>query len=231
MYDNRNIIISESNLYFYGINIGLEDIESVDVIRAPRRSIIIGLKEWFYGLIFFIIIYSIWHNSSILYVLGDIYCYSLPLLIIFNIFKFFEKNYILTIRTKSGLEHNTKGKQKGLMLEIKNILDRARELDREKRNSGLKIENSIISTGNNNINKIENKRIYTNYTKIKNELDVLLKHTKEKEIVEEAIKSAQEKNSTKLKKNLSKLGKATLQLIKELGLSVLEIYIEKYIIK
>ena len=83
------------------------------------------------------------------------------------------------------------------------------------------INNGVINIGDNNtvISAIS-------YCDIARELNVLLNYTENKEVVESAIRYANEENSEKLKKVLKKIGKEMFSLIKELGLVVLRKYIE-----
>ena len=84
------------------------------------------------------------------------------------------------------------------------------------------INNGIISKGNNNINNVN-----ITYYELKEELNKLLLYTNDKDIVKEAINHCENKDNNKLKECLKKLGKSSLTLIKDLGLKLLEKYIEK----
>ena len=84
------------------------------------------------------------------------------------------------------------------------------------------INNGIISKGNNNTNIIND----LDYDKLIKELNVLLKYTNEKDKVTVLIDSVKEKDNVKFKSALKKLGSFSLELIKELSLTVLSKYIE-----
>ena len=225
VYDNVDIVIGETSLYFEGIILGYENIETVYSVTEPRRSLFVGLKEWFYGFVVMVVICNIWKN---LMLLGDIYCLLLPVIIVFNIYMFFQKYYILVVRTTSGLEHYKRSKDYFLVEEIKYTINKAKDDYIKKSTASVIVNNGIISSGNNNRNKVINKKNTINYKKIEDDLKILYSNVKDndKEIVKEAIVWAKEKNNNKLKKCLSKLGKGTLTIIKDLGLVVLEKYIE-----
>lgn len=225
VYDNGDIIINENYLYFYGITLVFDNVETVYSFSEPRRSLFVGLKEWFYGFIVMIIVCNIWRNMMLL---GDIYCFLLPLLILFNVYMFFQKYYRLVVRTTSGLEHFTRSKNYAFIEEVKYAINEAKEEYTRNNNTNIIVNNGIISNGNNNKNKVINNKNVVNYKKIEEELRVLLSNVKErdKDIVNEAITLVKNKNNSKLKKCLSKLGKGTLTIIKDLGLVALEKYIE-----
>jgi len=225
-YDNDNVIISETSLYFYGITLGLDNVETAYFYREPRRSLFVGIKEWFYILIVVVIVCNIWRE---LMPFGDLYCYSFPLLVVFNVYMFFQKYYRLVVRTTSGFEHSTINKSYKFVEEVKTAINKAREEYIRNNTANVIVNNGIISSGNNNKNKIINKNnTVNNYRKIEKELRVLVSHVSDndKKVVKEAISVVKENDDTKLKKCLSKLGKGTLTIIKDLGLIVLEKYIE-----
>ena len=84
----------------------------------------------------------------------------------------------------------------------------------------------IINNGVTNIGYNNTVISAISYCDIARELNVLLNYTENKEVVESAIRYANEENSEKLKKVLKKIGKEMFSLIKELGLVVLRKYIE-----
>lgn len=154
-YDNGNITIDKNTLYFYGEVLNFSIIESASLSYLPRRSIFTGLKLWLYGLIVMVIVCNIWRN---LVILGDLYIYSLAVLVIFNIVCFLKKYYLLTVRTKSGKEYYTKGRDKYLIQEIVDVINSKIEIVSGKNDKNVIINNGIINEGNNNINKMEGKK-------------------------------------------------------------------------
>ena len=151
VYDNGNIVISKNKLYFYGENISFSHLESANCRKLPRRSLFVGLKIWFSILIILVIVCNIWRN---LMIVGDIYIYSIFVLMAFNIFCFFQKYYLLTIGTISGKEYYTKGKDGNLMMKISDVINSKIEDIQDVKNTSVIVNNGIINKGNNNINKI-----------------------------------------------------------------------------
>lgn len=84
------------------------------------------------------------------------------------------------------------------------------------------INNGIINIGNNNTNISSS----TNYGKLERELMVLTNYTEDKEKITEAVNYVRKKDDKKLKDTLKKMGKGIVSLAKDLGLVVLEKYLE-----
>lgn len=156
VYDNGNIVISEHKLYCYGENINFNLIESVSCSTLPRRSLFTGLKQWFIIFFILVIVCNIWRN---LMLIGDIYVYSIFGLMAFNIFCFCQKYYLLTIRTISGKEYYTKGKDKYLIMEIVKEVNCKIEKVHMIDNKNIIVNNGIINKGNYNVNKIKEGKV------------------------------------------------------------------------
>lgn len=88
------------------------------------------------------------------------------------------------------------------------------------------INNGIINQGNGNTN-INDSII--NYEEILNEITILQKHTTDD--LGELKNAAMEKNKSKLIFNLKKIKKETIKIIRDLGLSILEMLIEYNVFK
>lgn len=86
------------------------------------------------------------------------------------------------------------------------------------------INNGIINQGNGNIN-IANTNF--NYQKIIEELQILNQYIEED--LHEAIDAAKKENTSKLIATLKKMKNSTYELMKKLGLTALEKFIEKMI--
>lgn len=194
-------------------------LENASVSILSRRSIFTGLKLWLYGLFIMIIICLIWHKY---YFLGDIYIYTFFPLAVFNIVCFLQKYYLITIRTKSGKEYYRKCKNKSLLEEISCQINAKIENVNISKEKSIIVNNGIINKGNNNTN-ISNS---TNYQELVKELIVLSNYIEDKEKVNKAIDYAKNKDDGKLTKTLKKMGKGIICLVKDLGLVVLEKYLE-----
>ena len=157
-YDNGNIRISDTSLYFYGIDISLNAIESVRVVPREKRSIFFGIKEWFYGFIVVMIIYNvIWKNSFTL-IIGDLYIFLLPVILILNIYQYIRKDYVLLVKMMSGEEHKTISRDKLALDKIKDDITERKSLLSSKKDANIVVNNGIISSGNNNKNKVGSKK-------------------------------------------------------------------------
>lgn len=86
------------------------------------------------------------------------------------------------------------------------------------------INNGIINQGNDNYNNISQE---FNFSKIKEELDILVKHTDDN--LTEIYDAVNKKDKSKFIMAIKKLGVNTIKLINKLGLFTLEKIIEKYI--
>lgn len=151
VFDNGHIVIDKNKLYFYGDTLNINILESAWYELLPRRSIFTGIKEWIYGFIAMVIICNIWRN---LVIIGDIYILSGIPLIIYNIYAFFIKNYLLVIRTLSGKEYYAKGRDPYAIGEVVAAINRRIELTSKE---SVIVNNGIINKGNNNINKMGEK--------------------------------------------------------------------------
>lgn len=89
------------------------------------------------------------------------------------------------------------------------------------------INHGIISNGDKNTNIIINDE----YSTIEKELNILINHNIEPEVIKEALSYYKRKEQSKFIKCLKKLSLETLHIIKELSLTTLQKYIEKYILK
>lgn len=87
------------------------------------------------------------------------------------------------------------------------------------------INNGIISFGNNNNNTINNDNL--DYTLLLEEINKL--KAKSQEDLNNLLIACNSKNTFKIIEELKKLKKGTIELIKHLGLKILESLIEKYI--
>lgn len=216
-YDNDNIKLKENTLYFYGKRLNYSVLESASVIDVPRRSLFIGLKEWLYGLLILIVICIFWPNLTLI---GDIYIYSIIILMLYNIIRFLKKYYRIVVRTRSGMEYYADGRDKYVLDEI--ALEINLRIEASLKKEDVIINNGIINKGNNNIN-VNN---VTNYNKITEELIILSSHVEDKETIDKAINYAKNKDDKKLRSTLKKMGKEILNISKDLGLTILGKYLE-----
>ena len=105
IYSDRGIKITDNILKIGYTTISLSSISSVHTFPVPRHSLLAGLKEWFYGLIFMIIICAIFTQISIL---GDIYIFTIFILIGYNIYEHRKAYLGLEICTTGGQSYKIK---------------------------------------------------------------------------------------------------------------------------
>ena len=152
IYSHRDIKITDNILKIGYTTISLSSICSVHTFPVPRHSLLASLKEWFYGLIFMIIICAIFTQITIL---GDIYIFTIFILIGYNIYEH-KKAYLgLEICTTGAQSYKIKSEDIVLITQIERILTEYMEENNPGYN--INLNNSIINNGNNNKNTVLHK--------------------------------------------------------------------------
>lgn len=157
VYSNGSFYISNKTIKLYGKTIILSNIETMKVAPCPRHSLFFGIKEWFYLFIILVIVCNIWRK--IMWI-GEIYIYTIFILIIYNIIMFCIKYYELVIQI--GVEPVIiRSRDKEFLMRIQEKLEE--EIESLDNNSytvnidNCTINNGIINNGNDNINNIGRK--------------------------------------------------------------------------
>ena len=157
-YNSGKFTISNQILHLSGTTINISNIDNMEFITFKKHSLFSGLKEWIWGLVFMLIICSIWRNFIIL---GDIYIFTIVLLFAYNIYKHKESYYGLKIETSSGLKVLLKSDSNDFIHDIHDAIVSAMNSKKENYTINFDshdvINNGIISSGNNNKNKVEVK--------------------------------------------------------------------------
>lgn len=152
IYSDRGIKITDNILKIGYTTISLSSISSVHTFPVPRHSLLAGLKEWFYGLIFMIIICAIFTQISIL---GDIYIFTIFILIGYNIYEHRKVYLGLEICTTGGQSYKIKSEDIVSITKIERNLTEFMEENNPGYN--INLNNSIINNGNNNKNTVVHK--------------------------------------------------------------------------
>lgn len=152
IYSDRDIKITDNILKIGYTTISLSSISSVHTFPVPRHFLLASLKEWFYGLIFMIIICAIFRQITIL---GDIYIFTIFILIGYNIYEHRKAYLGLEICTTGGQSYKIKSEDIVLITQIERILTEYMEENNPGYN--INLNNSIINNGNNNKNTVVHK--------------------------------------------------------------------------
>lgn len=152
IYSDRDIKITDNILKIGYTTISLSSISSVHTFPVSRHSLLASLKEWFYGLIFMIIICAIFRQITIL---GDIYIFTIFILIGYNIYEHRKAYLGLEICTTGGQSYKIKSEDIVLITQIERILTEYMEENNPGYN--INLNNSIINNGNNNKNTVVHK--------------------------------------------------------------------------
>lgn len=155
-YERGSITISKDFLYLYDTTINLSNIDNMNTFVYPRHSLFAGLGSWLVGFIIMGIVCSIWKN---LYLLGDIYIFSIFILIAYNINEFRKKYFGLRIQTSAQRTIYLKSDRKEFIFDIQDIITNA--IHNGKANYTINMDrhdivnNGIISKGNHNKNMVK----------------------------------------------------------------------------
>lgn len=164
MWSNTIIIetgsfnISERAIDFNSYHISLDKMSVISPVgEFARHSLFWAVKTWFKIFLILIIIYMFHHELSNIY--GDIYCYSIFLLLAYNVYCYFKKRFYGIDILTSGVIVCIKSNNKVFLDNLKVVLDDV--INSKKANYTINIDtcniknNGIINKGNNNINKVK----------------------------------------------------------------------------
>lgn len=153
--EHGTFTISDYHIHIFGTTLSLDKIDNMENLVFSRRSIFSNLGTWFVGFIIMLIISCINHD---LMILGDIYCYSLIVLIIYNIYMFTKQYFGIKIQTSAGKTIIIKSENKEFIYKIHDTILEA--IKSKKANYTINmdnhniINNGIISEGDSNKNTI-----------------------------------------------------------------------------
>lgn len=136
--------------------ITIPQIASMDVVKLKRYPLFSGLRLWFKGLVFLVILTLFYHNNSILSFVGDLYCYSIFILLGYNLFQHCKLFYGLAI-VASGEKTIICSRKESFIYDIQNALYSAMNSIRDTKTINLNhcvINDGIISYGNDNENEV-----------------------------------------------------------------------------
>lgn len=157
--------ISKNFLHLYDSSIHLNSISNLEPFTFPKRPIFANIKIWLYGLLIMFIIAAFRR----LYWVGDLYIYSVFLLIGYNIWKRRKNYYGLAIELNNGKTIYIQSEKIEFIYDLKKTLLNA--MDNKKSDytinlntnqiiNNIKQNDGIISNGNNNKNEIKGVKKY-----------------------------------------------------------------------
>ncbi len=154
IYSEGTFSISNKTMKLLNKTVNLSNIETMEVVPCDRHSIFSGLKQWLSILVILIIVCNIWKKYMFI---GDIYIYTIFILLGYNIIMFLRKYYVLVIQI--GVSPILIRSRDPLFLE--NVRDTIQDaIDNTSNNTytvnldNCTINNGIINKGNNNTNKV-----------------------------------------------------------------------------
>lgn len=157
IYCSGDINISNNLLNIGLTTINLSSISSIEPFIFPKHSLLFGLKQWFYGLILMVIICNIYRDIMIL---GDIYLFTIFILLGYNIYKHTKTFYGLEISINSGKPIRIKSDNYKFIEDVRKTIKNSINNKKAKYVINLNtysINNGIINKGDNNKNTVVHK--------------------------------------------------------------------------
>ena len=157
IYSDKDIKLTDNILKIGYATISLSSVSSVHTFPVPRHSLLAGLKEWFYGLILMVVICNIYRDIMIL---GDIYLFTIFILLGYNIYQHTKTFYGLEISINSGKPIRIKSDNYKFIEDVRKTITNS--INNKKARyvinlNNYSINNGIVNKGNNNKNTVVHK--------------------------------------------------------------------------
>lgn len=151
------LTIDEQILKVRNRYINIMKIDSLETVKLARHSLFSGMKLWLKGLVILVILSIFNHGNFWISLIGDLYCYSIFILLIFNIYQHCKLFYGLVITT-AGDKTIISSQNEDFIYNVRDSLyDAMKNSTNEQIIINLDnciINHGIISNGNENKNEV-----------------------------------------------------------------------------
>ncbi len=127
-------------------DIYITKIDSLEITKLDRYPLFKGMKLWLKGLFILIVLSIIYHGNSWISLIGDLYCYSIFLLVVFNLYQHCKLFYGLVITT-AGNRTIIASTRKDFICRVRDRLQEAIENTINER-IVINLDNCLVNHGN-----------------------------------------------------------------------------------